>query len=102
MYITYSHQKVPCLTVFLFQENKSFGRDVCEVVSGTIYFLWCSGTQAAYGQQDADNGADKGGNGKEKGLKVVLRQHANCLDLTKSDAKEGIKVVLRQHANCLD
>jgi hypothetical protein len=38
MYITYSHQKVSCLTVFLFQENKSFGvsyhlhssSDVCE------------------------------------------------------------------------
>jgi hypothetical protein len=93
----------------LFQENKSFGvnyhlhssSDVREAVSRTIYFLWHPGTQAAYGQRDADSGADKGGNGKEKGLKVVLRQHANCLDSTKSDTKEG-KFVLGQHANCLD
>jgi hypothetical protein len=73
-------------------------------MSRTIYFLWHPGTQAAYGQRDADSGADKGGNGKEKGLKegkVMLGQHTNCLNLTKSDAKEG-KVVLRQHANCLD
>jgi hypothetical protein len=46
-------------------------------VSGTIYFLWHSGRQAAYGQQDVDSGTDKEGNGKENGLKVVLRQHAN-------------------------
>jgi hypothetical protein len=44
MYITYSHQKVLCLTVFLFQENKSFGvsyhlhssSDVCEAVLRTV------------------------------------------------------------------
>jgi hypothetical protein len=43
MYIMYSHQKVSCLTVFLFQENKSFGvsynlhssSDVCEAMSRT-------------------------------------------------------------------
>jgi hypothetical protein len=83
MYIMYSPQR-PRLTVFLFQENKSFGAsyhlhsssDVREVVLRTIYFLWHSGTQAAHGQRDADNGADKKGNGKEKGLKVALRQHA--------------------------
>ncbi len=94
----------------MFQENKSFGvsyhlhssSDVHEAVSRTIYFLWHPGTQAAYGQRDADSGMDKGGNGKEQGLKVVLRQYANYLDLTKSDAKEGIKVMLRQHTNCLD
>jgi hypothetical protein len=70
----------------LFQENKSFGAsyhlhsssDVREAVSGTIYFLWHSGTQAAHGQRDADNGTEKKGNGKENEIKVVLRQHANC------------------------
>jgi hypothetical protein len=70
----------------LFQENKSFGAnchlhsssDVREAVSGTIYFLWHSGTQAAHGQRDADSGTDKEGNGKENGSKVMLRQHANC------------------------
>jgi hypothetical protein len=48
MYITYPHQK-PCLTVFLFQENKSFGAsyhlhsssDVREVVSRTDSLFKC-------------------------------------------------------------
>jgi hypothetical protein len=60
MYVMYSPQR-PRLTVFLFQENKSFGAsyhlhsssDVREVVLRTIYFLWHSGTQAAHGQRDA-------------------------------------------------
>jgi hypothetical protein len=30
-------------------------------MSGTIYFLWHTGQQAAYGQWEADNGADNGG-----------------------------------------
>ncbi len=34
----------------------------------------------------------------KEGLKVVLRQHANCRLCI--DAKEGLKVMLRQHANC--
>jgi hypothetical protein len=110
MYIMYPHQR-PFLTVFLFQENKSFGAsyhlhsssDVREVVSRTIYFLWHSGTQAAHAQRDADNGADKKGQRKGKGLKVVLRQHANRRDKTNLGIKEkGLKVVLRQHANCRD
>ncbi len=44
MYIMYSHQKIPCLTEVLFQENKSFGAsyhlhsssDVHEAGSRTI------------------------------------------------------------------
>ncbi len=70
--------------------------DVREAVSGTIYFLWHSGRQAAHGQGDADNSADKKGNEKENGLKVVLRQ---CKLSASTDAKEGSKVVLRQHTN---
>ncbi len=47
MYIMYSHKKILCLTVFLFQENKSFGvsyhlhssSDVREAVSRTVLFI---------------------------------------------------------------
>ncbi len=43
--------------------------DVKEAVSGTIYFLWHTGQQAAYGQRDADDGADNGGQRNGKWIK---------------------------------
>ncbi len=51
--------------------------------------------------KELEAGKRKGPRANGEATKIVLRQHANCPDLTKSDAKEG-KVVLRQHANCLD
>jgi hypothetical protein len=67
-------------------------------VSGTIYFLWHTRQQAAYGQREADNGADN--RGQRSGQKVVTRIHATGIVMQTSrdvdSRKPFLAVMLNQ------
>jgi hypothetical protein len=84
--------------------------DVKEALSGTIYFLWHTGQQAAYGQRNADDGADNGGqrNGKRtKSRDVNSRKPTLAVMVNQGSAerrhgekgRNANQVVMRIHAN---